>query len=287
MWFDATVDSAVTKQFDGLAKSKRVRVWDAAGKRLPINYMGRGFGGRAHRVKSGGHDLARLFGTLHQVLHKEFVGVRWEFGQRIPVHDDSGRLREVDDLPDAALRVMKHLAADFLTPMSLPVPGTSWLYASHDERTKNFAHHAYSGLRAGQGWNLRSATIGPGLTSLLIEVLIRTHVASWAYRETGTVAVLPPGHTRKRNEMLLAAHALVGALSTGKAVAQLFAIERDKGKFHPAVIRHVQFPSLLRAGVLAAGLLDDAIRADRCEAATWDDLVVTTTVAQQLAFGLA
>lgn len=86
--------------------------------------------------------------------------------------------------------------------------------------------------------------------------------------------------------MLLAAHALVGALSTGKAVAQLFAIQHDKGKFHPAAIRHVQFPSLLRAGVIAAGLLDDAIRADRYEASTWDDLVVTTEVARQLAFGL-
>ncbi|MGY1899910.1 hypothetical protein [Nocardia gipuzkoensis] len=94
------------------------------------------------------------------------------------------------------------------------------------------------------------------------------------------------GNIRKRTEMRLAAHAMAGALSTSKAVAQLFAIERDREKFHPAVIRHVQFPSLLCAGVLAAGLLEDAIRADRYEASAWDDLVVTTMVAQQLALGL-
>ncbi|MGY2114859.1 hypothetical protein ACW9HR_13175 [Nocardia gipuzkoensis] len=102
----------------------------------------------------------------------------------------------------------------------------------------------------------------------------------------GTIAALLAGNIRKRTEMRLAAHAMVGALSTSKAVAQLFAIERDREKFHPAVIRHVQFPSLLCAGVLAAGLLEDAIRADRYEASAWDDLVVTTMVARQLALGL-
>ena len=281
VWFDSAIDQQITDGFKGLSESKRVRRWEAAGKRLPIDFMGTGFGGRAHRVKSSGHDLFRLFITLQQVIDGQFEGARWEFGQRISVRK-SGQFADVDGVADAAMRIMQHLAADFLTPMSLPVPGMSWLYNSHDEAVKDFALHAYSGLRPGHGWNLRNATIIPGLTAILTEVIIRTHTATEIYRSDSASDQTSPRLERKRTELLLAAHSLVGAISTGKAVAQLLAVKNERGAFHPAAIRHVQVPSLLRAGKLAIDVVDQARRASGYEAQTWDELIINTTFVQNL-----
>ncbi|WP_216917030.1 hypothetical protein [Nocardia noduli] len=281
VWFDSAIDQQITDSFKGLAESKRVRRWEAAGKRLPIDFMGKGFGGRAHRVKSSGHDLFRLFTTLQQVADGQFEGARWEFGQRIPVQK-SGQFADVDGVVDAAMRIMQHLAADFLTPMSLPVPGMSWLYNSHNEAVKDFALHAYSGLHPGHGWNLRNATIVPGLTAILTEVIIRTHTATETYRFDNSSDQTSPPLEQKRTELLLAAHTLVGAISTGKAVAQLLAVKNERGAFHPAAIRHVQFPSLLRAGKLAIDVVDQASRASVYEVHTWDELDIDPYSVQHL-----
>ncbi|MEU8901172.1 hypothetical protein AB0C65_35265 [Nocardia sp. NPDC048505] len=272
------LDQQVAAGFAELAATKRVRRWEAAGKRLPIDFMGTGFGGRAHRVKSSGHDLFRLFTTLRQVMDGRFEGVRWESGERITVQE-SGRFAEVDGAVDAAMRIMRHLAADFLTPMSLPIPGMSWLYNSHDEATKDFALHAYAGLGTGHGWNLRSATVVPGLTAIVTEVIIRTHIAAETYGSSSADEVQL---RRKRTELLLAAHTLVGALGTGKAVAQLLAVRNDRGAFHPAAIRHIQVPSLLRASKLALDVVDQARQTGRYEARNWDELVVATALGQDL-----
>lgn len=274
IWFDAAIDRAVRDRLSAIARTRAVRIWEKAGKRLPIDYMGEGFGGRAHRIKSAGHDLARPFKALRQIMDGEFEGVSWSFGERSTVKR-SGQFDVVSSFEEALVRWLMHLGADILTPMSLPIPGSSLLYELDNETIRKFALHAYSGLRAGEGFNLRSATVAPGMTALTTEVVVRSHVHLKAMRETGTF-VLSPQEGRKRTELRLAAHSLVGAVSIGKATAQGLITK------HPAAIRHIQVPTLLIAGKSALQAVADASAARRASAPTWDQLVLDVARPWQL-----
>ena len=274
IWFDAAIDRTVRDRLNALSKTAFFRRLEKAGKRLPIDYMGEGFGGRAHRVKSAGHDLARPFQALRQIMDGEFRGVRWSFGQRSNV-DVSGRFDVVQSFEEALVRWIMHLSADVLTPMSLPIPGSSWLYEMDNEAIRNFALHAYSGLRMGEGLNLRSATVAPGLTTLSTEVVIRTHVHLGAVQARRT-AELTRQEERKRTELRLAAHSLVGAASIGKATAKSLITK------HPSAIRHVHVPTLVMAGKTALQVVADASAARRASAPTWDELLATTAQPWQL-----
>lgn len=213
-WFDASIDHSIRDRLKPLMSSDLVRSWESAGKRLPIDYMGPGFGGRAHRVKSAGHDLARPIEAIRQIMASEFRGTAWHTGDatRIIVGD---KFRHVDSWTEAALRLAQHLLADVITPMSLPIPGMSFLYESDGKALRDFALHAYNGLDKGAGWNVRNGIVAPGLTVLVTEILIRTYVHLDAYQQTGNARLDLP-HTRRRNELLLASHSLVSAISLGK-----------------------------------------------------------------------
>lgn len=280
VWCDSAADGEVAKRLERLTNTKRIRRWETAGKRLPIDYTGVGFGGRTHRAKSAGHDLARVIEALRQIMDSEFRGVSWSSGERQNVSVPTG-FREVEDLAEAMLRLMQHLAADVLTPMSLPIPGTSWLWERGSESMKEFGIHAYSGLRAGKGWNIRSTTAVPGFAALVTEVIIRTHVHADAYRRTGTAEL---GHdlVRKRSEMLLAAHSLVGAASIGKAAAALLLVKHERGVFHPAAVRHAQLPALMMAGYHGLEVVNKSREAREHEARSWDDLLLDDAQVWQL-----
>ncbi|WP_279107612.1 hypothetical protein [Gordonia paraffinivorans] len=140
--FDSTIDGAVRNHLKKLTDTAMVQKWEAAGKRLPIDYMGPGFGGRAHRVKSAGHDIARPVEALRQVIQGEFRGVRWVDGvpQRVV---ENGVFRGQIPVTEAATRLAQHLLADVITPMSLPMPGMSLLYENDSKALHDFALHAY------------------------------------------------------------------------------------------------------------------------------------------------
>jgi hypothetical protein len=274
VWFDAAVDRAVRERLSAVSKTRVVRLWEKAGKKLPIDYMGDGFGGRAHRIKSAGHDLARPFQALRQIMDGEFEGIRWSFGQRSTLKV-SDRFDVVSSFEEALLRWIMHMGADVLTPMSLPIPGASLLYELDNETISKLALHAYSGLRAGEGLNLRSATVAPGLTALTTEVVVRTHVHLNAMRETGTFE-LTHQQERKRTELRLAAHSLVGAVSLGKAAAHGLITK------HPAAIRHVQVPTLMLAGKTALQVVADTSHERHTSAPTWDQLLLDLAQPWQL-----
>lgn len=71
--------------------------------------------GPAHRVSSAGHDVFRL---AHALL-------------------------------------LKHWAADVVTPMSLPLPDWTYLYEMPHRDVRVFAHQVYSELTRGEGLNMR------------------------------------------------------------------------------------------------------------------------------------
>jgi hypothetical protein len=214
LWYDTTLDGTVARGLGATRKTGWMRAWERAGKRLPIDYTGPGFGGRAHRVRSPGHDLGRPFEALRQIRAGEFRGVRWDYGDK---HTTTltGRFREVDSLAEALVLWAQHLAADVVTPMSLPMPGSSWLYELDNRALRRFAHEVYLGTSVGNGLNVRSGILTPSLSVITTEVIFRTHVHSRAYAATGS-AHLDEREQARRNELLLAAHSLVGAASAGR-----------------------------------------------------------------------
>ncbi len=283
-WFDASIDGSIRDRLKPLMSSDIVRGWESAGKRLPIDYMGPGFGGRAHRIKSAGHDLARPIEAIEQIMASEFRGTAWQTGAAIQVIVGD-KFRPVDSAAEAALRLAQHLLADVITPMSLPIPGMSFLYESDNKALRDFALHAYNGLSAGNGWNVRNGIAMPTMTVLVTEILIRTYVHLSVYQQTGTAQLDLP-QKRRRNELLLASHSLVLAISLGKAAAQITA-HYYSGNYvravHPSHIRHANIPALLRASALAGTVVNDAYRASQIPSArSWDDLVTATAQTWQL-----
>ena len=114
--------------------------------------------------------------------------------------------------------------------------------------------------------NLRSGLLTPTLSLLTTEVIVRSQVHWSAYQSTGTAGLTDAGK-RKRSEMLLAGHAIVGAVSLGNAVTRGLLGEG------PLALRHVNVPVLARAGVQAVHVIRDEQRMRRLAPPSWDNLV--------------
>lgn len=238
--------------------------------------MGPKFGGPAHRGLSAGHDPGRFFTALNQVRTGTFEGIYWEYGER------SARVSRTTpfgtpypELPWhlALAQLMKHWAADVVTPMSLPLPGWTLLRELPDRELRAFGQEAYAGDYHGSGLNLRSGLLTPGVGVLATEVVVRTHVHLASCLGTGSPRLAAAG-SAKRSEMLLAAHAAAGAVSLSKTAVAALAGESL------VAVRHLNVPVLMRIGMLALQVRAES--ADRAstgappwtglladEAATW------------------
>lgn len=266
-WFDSALDRAVVRSMEPIRRTKRMRAWERAGKRLPIDYTGPGFGGRAHRVRSAGHDLARPFEALRQIRTGEFRGVRWDHGEKETI-SKSGKFREVESAPEALVLWVKHLAADLVTPMSLPLPGSSLLYELDNRDLRKFAHAVYLGPSAGNGLNMRSGVLTPSLSVLATEVVLRTHIHAKAYVATGS-ADLDERRQTLRAELLLAAHGLAGAAAAGKTLTRFVTLD-DEQRW--TALRHMNIPLALRIGCLAVENARAMQASHRSSAEGWDEL---------------
>ncbi|WLP92879.1 hypothetical protein [Gordonia sp. NB41Y] len=283
-WLDSETDSKVLALGTHLKDLDRVRGWEQAGARLPIDYMERGFGGPAHRIKSSGHDLARILDSLKQIRDGEFRGIAWlPDGVGMGVKD--GRYAGTESWFEAAGLLAKHLGADIVTPMGLPIPGMSYLANCKNKALRDFARDSYSGMRPGEGWNLRSGLLTPGLAVTATELIVRTHVHGMAMLQTGSPR-LDEREAGKRSELLLAAHTLVSAMSVGKVsfvVGGHLAMGNRRDAFRPQHIRHLNIPALLRAGTLAVTVTrNEVLRRRIPRAASWDQLLGETGLAWQL-----
>ena len=161
-----------------------IRRWERDARAMPIDYMGPGSGGRAHRVRSPGHDIGRPFEALRQIRAGEFRGFRWEYGAQIEVTEP--RYRQVESLGEALVLWGKHLVADVVTPVSLPLPGWTKLYELPSRRLGTFAHQTYN-----SGVNPRSGALST-LPVLSTGVVVRTHVHGRAVLARGSATLEPP-----------------------------------------------------------------------------------------------
>jgi len=268
--FDSQVDAAVLDGLSWLKKSDLLRQWEKDAARLPIDYTGPNFGGPAHRVRSAGHDIGRFFTALNQVRTGTFEGTWWEDGRQMVEHVTTTRsglpFAQAAEPHLALALLLKHWAADFVTPMNLPLPGWSLLYEMPNRDLRKFAHDAYAGTNSGDGLNLRSGVFTPGLGMVATEVVVRTHTHLAAYRESGSPR-LGKAATARRNEMLLAAHAAAGAVSLSKTAAAAVAGETV------VAARHLNVPVLMRVGVLALKVRSDAAFRATAGAPSWTELL--------------
>lgn len=265
---DATIDSAVRERLEELKDSQLIRRWENEAKRMPIDYTGKKFGGPGHRVRSAGHDVGRPFAALRQIRAGEFQGYSWDHGRRV-THIVGG-YRPVESLGEALTLWGKHLVADVVTPMSLPLPGWTALYQLPSRQLRTFAHQTYD-----HGLNTRWAALST-LPVLTTEVVVRTHVHGRAMLARGT-AVLQSAEAAQRSELLMAGHALVGAASLGKALTLALATRSPIRAY-----RHLNWPVLVRAATTSLQVAGDAQARDRNPGQSWDDLLAGVAVPWQL-----
>ncbi|MCP2279587.1 hypothetical protein SAMN04244553_6511 [Nocardia amikacinitolerans] len=268
--YDDHVDAAVLSGLSLLKKTDLLRRWERQTARLPIDYTGPEFGGPAHRVRSAGHDIGRFFAALNQIRTGTFEGTWWDDGQRMVAQVTTTRsglpFAQAPQPHLAVALLLKHWAADFVTPMNLPLPGWTLLYEMPNPDLRKFAHEAYAGTNSGDGLNLRSGMLTPGLGMLATEVVIRTHTHLGAYRSTGT-SRLTTSSAAKHTEMLLAAHAAAGAISLSKTAAATIAGETV------VAARHLNLPVLVRIGMLALKVRSDAAARAEAGAPSWEQLL--------------
>ncbi|PKV80940.1 hypothetical protein [Nocardia fluminea] len=268
--YDNQVDAAVLSGLSLLKKTDLLRRWERETARLPIDYTGPKFGGPAHRVRSAGHDIGRFFAALHQIRTGTFEGTWWEDGQRMFAQETVTRsglpFAQAPERHLAVALLLKHWAADFVTPMNLPLPGWTLLSEMTNPALRKFANDAYAGTNSGDGLNLRSGMLTPSLGMLATEVVIRTHTHLGAYRSTGTPRLATSAAT-KHTEMLLAAHAAAGAISLSKTTAAAIAGETV------VAARHLNIPVLMRIGMLALKVRSDAAARAEAGAPSWEQLL--------------
>ncbi|MFF2551288.1 hypothetical protein ACFVUS_09810 [Nocardia sp. NPDC058058] len=270
--YDNRVDAAVLGGLSLLKKTDLLRRWEKEAARLPIDYTGPKFGGPAHRVRSAGHDIGRFFTALNQVRTGVFEGTWWDGGQRMAGFATTTRsglpFAQASEPHVAVALLLKHWAADFVTLMNLPLPGWTLLYEMPDASLRKFAYDAYAGTNSGDGLNLRSGLLTPGLGMFATEIVIRTHTHLRSYRATGT-ARLTTSAAANHREMLLAAHAAAGAISLSKTAAAAIAGETA------IAARHLNLPVLTRIGMLALKVRADAAARDSAGSPSWDQLLAT------------
>lgn len=263
-WFDSPTDRAMRLALRRLGAARFMRAWERDAKGMGMDHMGSGFGGSAHRVRSSGHDIGRPLVALSQIMNGRFVGYRWVDGIREPVTVDGFAVP--DDLFDALQLWVKHLAADMVTTMSLPLPGWSKLYELPHRELRRFIHDVYRGTAPGEGLNLRSGLVSPSLSSAVVEIIIRTHVHASALDRRGS-SVLTTEESRLCGELLLAAQAITAAAAIGKSTARAAVLPVKSMS-----IRHLNLPALARVGLLGIGLLADHRRRRSTEAPSWSEL---------------
>ena len=267
--YDTQVDAKVLEGLSWLKKTDLITRWEQNAKNMPIDYMGSKFGGPGHRGLSAGHDIGRFFNALNQVRTGTFEGTYWEYGERFvrgAATTPFGTPYAQVEWPFALAQLLKHWVADFVTPMSLPLPGWTLLRDLPDRELRAFGQEAYAGDYRGSGLNLRSGLLTPGLGMVATEVIIRTHTHIDAYRATRR-ARLTAANSAKRSEMLLAAHAAAGAVSLSKTAAAAIAGESV------VAARHLNVPVLLRVGMLALNVRADAAERGVNGAPSWTGLL--------------
>ena len=184
----------------------------------PIDFQGRidgqSFKGRFgyHRGLSSGHDLFRPLESIRQFKDGVFRGFYWKDGIKYPAAsavNENGIPYAPMGWAAAVVAWLSHMACDFFSSASLPIPGTSWLreLPSHDVR-RFVQNSLYQG-----GIDLRHVTLQT-IAPMAVEIGNRSYVAIRYRRSDAPEDALK----QKTMELLALSHTLTVAINVGKIV---------------------------------------------------------------------
>lgn len=267
---DDVVDSATLNGLTWLRETPVLEGWEELGRRLPIDYTGRHFGGPDHRQRSAGHDVVRLMTGVRQIRAGVFEGVFWEDGVKKTFATALGAYTPEESYVTALAKLLAHLGADFVTPMSLPLPGWTFLGSLPPRKLRLFAADLYRAR-----YNMRSGMLAPSIGVAAVGFLLRSHAAASAYDARGSIALQGSEHA-KLDEMLLVGHSGLAAASVSKAAARAFCGEGA------IALRHLSGPAFARAGVAAVVVVGNRSQGKKLAPPTWEDLAWQTLQWQDL-----
>ena len=195
----------------------------------PIDYQGKGFGGKYHRGLSRGHDILRFIEAIMMFKNGQFIGIRHEYGQAIKVVskvNQYGKPYEQLSTIEAIVKYVQHMFADLFSTCSLPFPGSSFLAECDNRQIRVFAADMYQ-----NGFNCRNV-IMQSVSTIIIEVIIRIYYSIQSVKQykrdfelsedysnmEAFKRFFKPVSKEKLNEMLLVAHAITTAVNVGKVV---------------------------------------------------------------------
>ena len=265
------IDDVILQQFGLLEETELISRWKRETKNLPIDYSGAYVGGPAHRVTSAGHDIGRPVEAIRQIIEGNYQGTGWSvFGKVTRTAEGTPFGTPYDAVPDVRIALalwVKHLITDVITPTSLPLPGWTALYErASTEQLADFFKDMYWPGGGDAGWNLRTMGITKSVPLVAVEVGIRTKLGWDAWTERGSLQAT--GHERaKRDEMLLAAHGVVTAVTSGQAVIECLTTSSPLG------LRSLNPQSTLRAAQLGMKVVA-ARRAAPKSPLTWEELAM-------------
>jgi hypothetical protein len=265
------IDAAIVQQFGLLEQTKLVSRWKRETTNLPIDYSGAVVGGPAHRVNSAGHDIGRPVEAIRQIMEGTYEGTGWLYGEKVPRTAEGTPFgTPYDAVPEVRVALalwVKHLITDVITPTSLPLPGWTVLYeAVPTEELADFLKGMYWRRDGVPGWNMRTMAITKSIPLVVVEVGIRSKLGWDAWTHRGSLQATGPERA-KRDEMLLAAHGILTAVTTGQAVVECLTTESPFG------LRSLNPQSILRTAQLGIKVVA-ARRSAPKGPPSWEELAI-------------
>jgi|GEM_PF-2421323 len=181
--------------------------WDHSGQ--PLDYQGPHFGGGDHRARTFGHDLLAFPLSLYMLYKGEFIDGYYEAGNFDWVFsalNQKGTAYAAIPLDQAVMCYIVHMAADFFSAKSLPVPGFGLLAHLPDRDIRKAVADMYS-----EGFNLRH-TMVQGIPVVTAEALIRIY----AWLRSRNTEASAEAKRFKRDRLLLLTHTVATMLNIGK-----------------------------------------------------------------------
>ncbi|MEX2375152.1 MAG: hypothetical protein WD942_06140 [Dehalococcoidia bacterium] len=266
------IDHAIVQQLGLLEQTELISRWKRETKNLPIDYSGTYVGGPAHRVTSAGHDIGRPVEAIRQIVEGTYEGTGWSvFGKVTRTAEGTPFGTPYDAVPDVRVALalwVKHLITDVITPTSLPLPGWTALYEqASTEQLADFFKDMYWPGGGNAGWNLRTMAITKSIPLVTVEVGIRGKLGWDAWTERGSLQATDR-EREKRDEMLLAAHGAVTAVTSGQAVIECLTTSSPLG------LRSINPQSILRTAQLGIKVVAARRSAPEKSPPSWEELAI-------------
>ncbi len=265
------IDDVIVQQLKLVEQTELISRWKRETTNLPIDYTGAYAGGKAHRVTSAGHDIGRPVEAIRQIMEGEYRGTGWSYGQKVPLTRLGTPFgTPYDAVPEVTTALtlwIKHLITDVITATSLPLPGWTALYeAAPTEKLADFYKDMYWPRGGDAGWNMRTMAITKSIPLVAVEVGIRTKLGWDAWTERGSLQATDRERA-KRDEMLLATHSVVTAVTSGQAVIECLTTSSPLG------LRSLNPQSTIRTAQLGIKVVS-ARRAEPEGPPTWEELAI-------------